>query len=173
MSNTADEILAEMAKTYKDRNAVYGSNYLNVGPVMDGLFPNGVRLSTPEEFIRWHLFELIVVKMTRFAVSGLTHLDSIHDIAVYAAMLETLMPEAQRIADAQPTTVDWTGEAQPDPLAEHVKQEDWLHCLHGRQHDLIDCTLASDTHKQLYCYTCKHYFPPRETGDERREGQDH
>ena len=40
---------------------------------------------------KWHLFELMVVKLTRFANSGLTHQDSIHDLAVYAAMVESLV----------------------------------------------------------------------------------
>ena len=85
-----DELLDEMALTYRERNAVYGSNYLHVGPVMKGLFPQGVILRTPDDFARWHLVELIVVKLSRFAVSGLTHADSIHDIGVYAAMVESL-----------------------------------------------------------------------------------
>jgi hypothetical protein len=33
----------------------------------------------------------MVVKLTRFANSGLTHEDSIHDAAVYAAMVESLI----------------------------------------------------------------------------------
>jgi hypothetical protein len=37
----------------------------------------------------WHLFEIIVVKLTRFANSRLEHKDSIHDIAVYSAMIES------------------------------------------------------------------------------------
>jgi len=88
--NAAD-ILFEMAGTYRERNKVYGDNYKRVGAVMMALFPNGVTLSTEEDYNRWHLFELIVVKLTRFANSGLTHEDSIHDAAVYAAMVESLI----------------------------------------------------------------------------------
>jgi hypothetical protein len=81
-------ILREMAATFDERNAVYGDNYLRVAPIIRELFPEGVppALVTTD---RWHLFELLVVKLTRFAVSGLTHTDSIHDAGVYAAMVES------------------------------------------------------------------------------------
>ena len=88
---TAADILAEMADTYRERNKVYGDNYKLVGDVMMALFPNGVKLETAEQFNIWHLFELIVVKITRFANSDLQHEDSIHDLAVYAAMVESLI----------------------------------------------------------------------------------
>lgn len=88
---TAADILAEMADTYRERNKVYGDNYKRVGDVMMALFPNGVTLETAEQFNIWHLFELIVVKITRFANSKLQHQDSIHDLAVYAAMVESLI----------------------------------------------------------------------------------
>jgi hypothetical protein len=88
---TAADILAEMAETFRERNKVYGDNYKRVGAVMAAMFPEGVMLATEEDYNVWHLFELMVVKMTRFANSGLTHEDSIHDAAVYAAMVESLI----------------------------------------------------------------------------------
>ena len=88
---TAADILAEMADTFRERSKVYGDNYKRVGDVMSAVFPEGVMLVTPEDFNVWHLFELMVVKMTRFANSSLTHEDSIHDLAVYAAMVESLI----------------------------------------------------------------------------------
>lgn len=84
----ASDILAEMGVTYAERNAVYQDNYLRVAPVIRALWPAGV----PSELVtsdRWHLFELLVVKLTRFATSDLTHQDSVHDAAVYAAMIES------------------------------------------------------------------------------------
>lgn len=95
MKNAA-EILAEMADTYRERNRVYGDNYKRVGAVMAALFPEGMKLSRAEDFNSWHLFELMVVKLTRFANSGLTHQDSIHDLAVYAAMVESLLNKDQQ-----------------------------------------------------------------------------
>jgi hypothetical protein len=90
----AAEILESMADTFRERNKVYGDNYKLVGDVMKALFPQGVVLKTAEDFNRWHLFELQIVKLTRFAVSGLVHKDSIHDEAVYAAMVESLITES-------------------------------------------------------------------------------
>jgi hypothetical protein len=85
---TVPEILRSMADTYEERNAVYGDNFKNVAPFMNTLWPAGI----PPALVMkdtWHLFELMVVKMTRFANSGLVHADSIHDIAVYSAMIES------------------------------------------------------------------------------------
>ena len=86
----ADAILQTMANTFRTRNKVYGDNYKRVGDVMKALFPNGVQLKTAEDFNRWHLFELAIVKITRFTTTGMTHVDSVHDAAVYLAMVESL-----------------------------------------------------------------------------------
>jgi hypothetical protein len=85
----AAEKLEAMAQTFRDRNKVYGSNYKMVGKLMKILFPNGV----PQGLVfedHFHLFELLLVKISRYAVSNLTHTDSIHDAAVYAAMCEAI-----------------------------------------------------------------------------------
>lgn len=94
-----DQILSDMAETFRERNAIYGDNYLKVGLVMEILHgvkaphPAAVLIAsgTAEQFNIWHLYELMIVKLTRFANSGLTHADSIHDLAVYAAMVESLV----------------------------------------------------------------------------------
>jgi len=91
----ASKILQDMAVTFKERNKIYGDNYKTVGIVMSGLFPNGVSLKTIDDYNTWHLFELMVVKLTRFANTNMTHKDSIHDAAVYAAMVESLLPEEE------------------------------------------------------------------------------
>ena len=78
-------ILREMAKTVDERSAAYGHNLQMVQPIMEILFPNGV----PEFSTKLHLFELLIMKITRFAVSDLTHIDSIHDAGPYCAMLES------------------------------------------------------------------------------------
>ena len=87
----AAKILEEMANTFRERNKVYGDNYKTVGEVMVGLFPKGAHLKTAEDYNLWHRFELKIVKITRFANSDLKHKDSIHDAAVYAAMVESLI----------------------------------------------------------------------------------
>jgi len=83
---TAAEILDAMATTFRERNKEYGQNYKNVAPIIRALFPDGV----PSELVtqtQWHIFELIVVKLSRYATSNLTHRDSIHDAGVYCAMI--------------------------------------------------------------------------------------
>tara|TARA_Y100000401_G_C8270209_1_gene197956 strand:- start:207 stop:506 length:300 start_codon:yes stop_codon:yes gene_type:complete len=96
---SADKILLSMAKTFRERNKIYGDNYKSVGEVMMALFPDGIELSSKDQFNKWHLFELMVVKLTRFANTNLSHKDSIHDAAVYAAMVESLMPEERKEND--------------------------------------------------------------------------
>ena len=94
----AAAILNEMADTFRQRNAAYGANYRMVAPMVRVLFPHGV----PPELVvtdQWHLFELKLVKLSRFAISGLTHIDSIHDDAVYSAMIEALLHEQQEAGE--------------------------------------------------------------------------
>lgn len=89
----AGTILNDAAKTYFERNSVYGDNYKRVGGAMAALFPNGVKLDSEVAFNRWHILELILVKLSRFAVAverGESHQDSIRDLAVYAAILEEI-----------------------------------------------------------------------------------
>lgn len=88
----ADAILAEAAKTYAKRNAIYKDNFRTVGPAMAALFPEGVVLKSDDEHGRWHLFNLMMVKMSRYAMQWYEggHADSLRDIAVYAAMLEQM-----------------------------------------------------------------------------------
>jgi|GEM_PF-1715367 len=91
----ASDILAAGAKTYAERNKTYGENYRMVAPIMKVLFPYGVPAGTIHSD-KWHLFELLVVKITRFATSKLAHQDSIHDAMVYAAMIEASIKEEQQ-----------------------------------------------------------------------------
>lgn len=91
---TAARLLRTMAKTFEDRNAQYGDNWRMVPQLVKVLFPKGVPqwlLTDP----RWHLFELKLVKLTRFAISELRHVDSIHDDGVYSAMIESIIHEEQ------------------------------------------------------------------------------
>jgi hypothetical protein len=88
----ADKILEAAAKTYRERNAVYGDNYLRVGRMLEALFPDGILLKTAADHNRFHLFMLNIVKLSRYAVNFNNggHQDSIHDATVYAAMLESI-----------------------------------------------------------------------------------
>lgn len=86
-------ILRAAAQTYEQRNAGYKDNYKKVGAVMQAFFPEGVTLSKEQHHRVYHLFELMVVKLTRFVNSDFTHKDSIHDSMVYAAMIEMVINE--------------------------------------------------------------------------------
>lgn len=90
---TAADILGEMADTYRERNKVYGDNFRIVGKVLADLHPDGATQLSASDHELYHLWSLLVVKLSRFAVGGLTHLDSIHDLSVYAAMIEALLRE--------------------------------------------------------------------------------
>lgn len=81
------DILDEMKKTFSERNSTYHDNYKDVCKILPILFPNGVdvtMLANPA----FHFIILKVVKLSRFCQTGLTHLDSIRDDAVYSAMIE-------------------------------------------------------------------------------------
>lgn len=92
---SAGDILREMAGTFDMRNSQYRDNSKMVPKMVAILFPNGVpsHIVVEEE---WHLFELILVKLTRFATSELTHIDSVHDMAPYCAMIEAILQEKQQ-----------------------------------------------------------------------------
>lgn len=90
-TQTAADILGEASDTFRERNGMYKDNAFIHSKIMAAMFPEGVTLKTEEDYHMWHLFELIIVKLSRFANSGLKHQDSIRDLAVYAAMCETLV----------------------------------------------------------------------------------
>ena len=91
----APEILECAADTFKERNKLYGDNYLHFGEIMLALFPQGVKLMTAEDFNRFVLFTNCVGKLSRYAVNLTNggHQDSAHDLCVYAAMLEEITDE--------------------------------------------------------------------------------
>jgi hypothetical protein len=88
-----DEILGEMAETFRERGKIYGDNWKLIGGVLQAFFPNGLYVATSRNWNMFHLWFMILVKMTRLSVSEFKHKDSAHDIAVYAAMLENLIEE--------------------------------------------------------------------------------
>lgn len=89
---TAADIMADMIKTYNERSVTYGHNFEMVGELVKILFPQGV----PSELVvtqHWHLFELVLTKLSRFATSHLKHIDSIHDASVYGAIIEMILTQ--------------------------------------------------------------------------------
>ena len=85
----APEILEQGAKTYRERNAIYGDNYTRFGAILFAMFPKGLELKTADDFNRFGLFFQCVCKQSRYAENLLAggHYDSALDLSVYAAML--------------------------------------------------------------------------------------
>lgn len=89
MKLRADITLEQMAKTFRERNETYKENWITVGKVMEAMFPEGLTLRTEDDFVRFHFFDWVVGKLTRFVATDMKHTDSVHDAAVYLAMLES------------------------------------------------------------------------------------
>lgn len=89
---------ASKAEIYADRSAIYRDNYKVVGRVMEALFSDGApRLYAATDYDRWHIFELIIVKLTRYTQAWPTpHKDSVDDMGVYAAILGAIDEEERR-----------------------------------------------------------------------------
>lgn len=88
---TGADVLQEAADTFRERNKVYGDNYLRVGAVMAALFPNGLTVKTEHDWNRLHIFLLDIVKKTRYVQNWVDgHNDSVRDATVYSAMLESI-----------------------------------------------------------------------------------
>lgn len=91
--NNPADILEEMAETFRERSGMYKNNYKQIGAVMIALYPDGITLKTIDQHNRFHLFLMMLVKMTRLANMDLNHQDSCHDIGVYSAMLKSLQED--------------------------------------------------------------------------------
>jgi len=84
----ADDRLIKLGDLFKQRNALYGDNYLRFGKVFKTLFPEPLVLESEDDFGRFALFVQIVHKVTRYAQqAAVGHEDSLDDMAVYAQML--------------------------------------------------------------------------------------
>jgi len=98
---TIPDRLHAAAKTFESRNAIYRDNYKTFGLVMQSLFPEGLTVKSAEEWNRLCLLIAMTGKMTRYTVnfSSGGHVDSIHDMTVYAAMLEELTEQELSLFD--------------------------------------------------------------------------
>lgn len=88
------EILRSGADTYEQRNKTYGDNYKHYGALLMSMFPRGLTLNTPEDWNRLALIFACANKLSRYtwSFSAGGHVDSAHDLAVYAAMLQEMTP---------------------------------------------------------------------------------
>lgn len=104
IKENASRRLRAAAKTYDERNKIYGDNFVIVGNVLSALFPNGLTLKTADDFRRYHLFDWTIGKLSRYAQNFTKggHADSSHDAMVYIAMLDfedQLITEKDKISN--------------------------------------------------------------------------
>lgn len=82
------------ARTYQQRNKLYGNNYKEFGRALLALFPQGElpTLRTAADVNRFTILSTCLAKLQRYAVNfgAGGHADSLHDLMVYAAMLQQL-----------------------------------------------------------------------------------
>ena len=95
-------VLERMQKTFVERGNRYGDSCSRAGSVLKALLPNGVRVTSEADFTQMAILGIIAHKLcrhlndTRFddapvPLSSLGHQDSLHDLAVYCAILEDQM----------------------------------------------------------------------------------
>jgi hypothetical protein len=87
---TVPQRLSLLGNIHKDRGKVYKKDYHHLGESLKAMFPDGLTLTTTEEFNRFALFVHLHGKVMRYAQSMLTggHADSLDDLAVYSMMAQ-------------------------------------------------------------------------------------
>lgn len=103
--------LQEAIKTTKERHAVYGDGYLRNAAIMVAIFPDGIKCTTKEEWLHFYFLFMVVLKLVRYTYSleaGKPHIDSIHDLGMYALMASRIhKDEARTPAPEEPGLADW------------------------------------------------------------------
>lgn len=94
---TVPEIMELARDTFQTRNAQYGDSYKHFGVIMELLVEmNGIKLTdmSDQDHNRFALVHKIIDKLLRYMASfqpGVPgHIDSVHDLGVYAFMLESI-----------------------------------------------------------------------------------
>jgi hypothetical protein len=88
-SHPALPLLYRAASTYKERRAAYGASEQKFADIAMAMFPDGLHLRTRKDWVRYGMLHQIIGKLARYAKDFfIPHIDSIHDIVPYAAMLE-------------------------------------------------------------------------------------
>lgn len=90
-TNAAGRMRKALA-TFESRTGVYKDSHHLHGQVLAAMFPGTVWLKTAQDHTRWVTFNQILGKLCRYAVNWETggHADSIHDVGVYAFILEDI-----------------------------------------------------------------------------------
>jgi hypothetical protein len=101
---TPHETLAWLADLYNAKSNEYGDAYLKFGKVMYGLMgERPLVLRDADDHLAYYLTQMMAQKLARHATNfdrgG--HLDSLHDLSVYAAMLAAIVERRQNEEDDQ------------------------------------------------------------------------
>ena len=84
-------LLSAAAETMLERDGRYRGSDALYARVMACLFPDGVELKSQHDQHRFHIFMLLVVKLTRYVRNWEHgHTDSLTDLINYGAMLQAL-----------------------------------------------------------------------------------
>lgn len=97
---TVPELLQSAAKTFEERDKTYGSAYKRQGKILTAYFPDGITLKTEDEFCKFALFSMILGKANRWSTAFSNdnqQQDSLHDLAVYAVMLQEIEQSKEKI----------------------------------------------------------------------------
>lgn len=93
----AIERLETALATYRERNAHYKDSFSRWGPVFRALFPNGIRIETEDDWNRIVCLGHIIDKLVRYTTFfNQPHEDSIHDLGVYAFIMQGLDAEMRQ-----------------------------------------------------------------------------
>ena len=86
---TVPERLTALGDLFRQRGKEYGSGYLQMGHILNCIFPDGLVLSSIESHERYALWIQIFYKTIRYAnnINKGGHSDSVNDISVYSQML--------------------------------------------------------------------------------------
>jgi hypothetical protein len=88
-NDTKVEVTASSDIDQKSKSAIQGC--LRTGAVMTSLFPEGLHLTTEDDFALFRLMDRLVGSLTHFAESGMEHRTSLRDMATYTALLEGVL----------------------------------------------------------------------------------
>jgi hypothetical protein len=81
------ELVAVMA-TCCERRASYGPSEQRFADMMVAMFPDGLTLTTHQDWVRYGIFHQLVSKLSRYCKDfHHPHLDSSHDFVGYGSML--------------------------------------------------------------------------------------
>lgn len=83
----AAPMLARSLETYRERRRVYGESEQRFADTMMALHPHGLCLRTRADWVRYGIYHQIVGKLTRYDFHN-PHVDTVHDLQPYSAMLE-------------------------------------------------------------------------------------